>query len=49
MTGEEPIDVFFTENKKTDADTDTGRVSRAVSTAGAVELGVSPPADGGVS
>ena len=54
MRGEEPIDVFFTENKKTD----TGRVSRAVSptqavlgtrvVSTAVELGVSPPVDGGV-
>ena len=47
--------MFLTENKKTDADTDTRRVSQAVSwtrevsTAGAVELGVSPPVDGGVS
>ena len=55
MRREEPIDVFLTENKKTDADTDTRRVSQAVSrtrvvsSAGAVELGVSPPVDGGVS
>ena len=55
MRGEEPIDVFFTENKKTDAYTDTRRVSQAVSltrvvsTAVTVELGVSPPVDGGVS
>ena len=53
--GRNQSSVFLTENKKTDADTNTRRVSQAVSrtqvvsTAGAVELGVSPPVDGGVS
>ena len=42
--------MFLTESKKTDADTDTRRVSQAVSpTAATVERGVSPPVDGGVS
>ena len=47
--------MFFTENKKTDADTDTRRVLQAVSptqvvsTAVTVELGVSLQEDGDVS
>ena len=46
--------MFFTENKNTDADTDTRKVSQAVSrtqavSTGAVERRVSSPVDGGVS